>query len=85
MTPSLVFAALWVIAATAVAFLPIRRQIIPGAALGLAGLALIVWIGVDHGWLWALPAFLAFASLFRNGFKAIPALIRGEKLEIPDE
>ncbi|SMH54039.1 DUF2484 family protein [Maritimibacter sp. HL-12] len=85
MTPSLIFAALWVIAATAVAFLPIRRQIVPGALLGLAGLALIVWVGIDHGWLWALLACLAFASLFRNGIRAIPALIRGEKIEIPDE
>jgi len=85
MTPSLIFAALWVIAATGVAFLPVRRQIIPGTVLGLAALGLIVWIGIDHGWIWALPALLAFVSLFRNGFKVIPMLMRGEKIVIPEE
>jgi len=85
MTPSLVAACLWVVAATALAFLPIRRQIVPGTILGLAGLGIIVWIGWENGWIWTVVALLAFASLFRNGFRVIPALIRGEKIEIPDE
>ena len=85
MTPSLIAACLWVVAATALAFLPIRRQILPGSLLGLAGLGLIVWIGYENGWIWSVVALLAFASLFRNGFKAIPALLRGEKPEIPDQ
>jgi Protein of unknown function (DUF2484) len=85
MTPSLIAAALWVIAASLIAFLPIRRQIIPGSILGLAGLGLIVWIGLENGWVWTVIALLAFVSLFRNGFKAIPMLLRGEKIEIPDE
>lgn len=85
MTPSLIAAALWVVAATLTAFLPIRRQIVPGTLLGLAGLGLVVWIGQENGWIWTVIALLAFVSLFRNGFKVIPALLRGEKITIPDE
>jgi len=85
MTPSLIAACLWVVAATLLAFLPVRRQILPGTLLGLAGLGIVVWIGWENGWVWTLIALLAFASLFRNGFKVIPMLIRGEKIEIPDQ
>jgi len=85
MTPSLIAASLWVVAATLVAFLPIRRQILPATLLGLAGLAILVWIGVEKGWVWTILGLLGFASLFRNGFKALPALLRGEKIEIPEE
>lgn len=85
MTPSLIAGALWVLAATLTAFLPIRKQIIPGTILGLGGLGLLIWIGAENGWIWTALGFLAFASLFRNGFKVIPMLLRGEKIEIPDE
>lgn len=85
MTPSLIAACLWVLGATATAFLPIRKQIIPGTLLGLGGIAIMIWIGFDHGWVWTAAAFLAFASMFRNGFKVIPMLLRGEKIEIPDD
>ncbi|MGH1368741.1 MAG: DUF2484 family protein [Maritimibacter sp.] len=85
MTPSLIGLCVWVLLATPLAFLPIRKQIIPGSILGIAGLALLVWIGLENGWGWTFCGFLAFASLFRNGFKVIPALLRGEKIVIPDE
>lgn len=85
MTPSLIALCVWVLLATPLAFLPIRKQVIPGSILGLAGLALLVWIGFENGWVWTLVGFLAFASLFRNGFKVIPMLIRGEKIVIPEE
>jgi hypothetical protein len=63
---SLVAAALWVIAASATAMLPMRRQMIPGIALLATAPALVVWIGLAHGWAWVAVALLAFASLFRR-------------------
>lgn len=85
MTPSLIALCLWALAATATAFLPIRKQIIPGTILGLGGLAILAWVGAQNGWVWTIVGLLAFISLFRNGFKVIPMLIRGEKIEIPDD
>lgn len=84
MTPSLVAGCAWVLAASLVAFLPIRRQILPGTLLGLSAFALLGWIGAQNGWIWTAVGVFAFVSLFRNGFRAIPALMRGEKLDIPD-
>lgn len=59
-------AVFWALAATATALLPMRFQIVPGLALLLSAPALIVWIGYEYGWFWTIPAFLAFASMFRN-------------------
>lgn len=59
-------AVIWVLAATATAFLPIRRQIVPGLALLAAVPPLLLWIGLSYGWLWLLPAVLAFVSMFRR-------------------
>ncbi|EAQ12001.1 uncharacterized protein DUF2484 [Maritimibacter alkaliphilus HTCC2654] len=84
MTVSLIAGCLWVLAASLIAFLPIRQQIIPGTILGLSAFALLGWIGYQNGWIWTAVGIFAFVSLFRNGFKAIPAMMRGEKLEIPD-
>ena len=43
-------ACLWVLAATVVALLPMRRQYGPGfALLGLAPV-LIVWLSLTYGW-----------------------------------
>lgn len=58
--------ALWVVAATAVALMPMRRQYAPGLALLLAAPALICWIAVAHGWIWAVLGFGAFVSMFRR-------------------
>ncbi|MHA6267969.1 DUF2484 family protein [uncultured Aliiroseovarius sp.] len=66
MSPALIAAALWVLAATAVAFLPMRRQFAPGLVLLVAAPALIGWIGVLHGWLWAGIGVVGFVSMFRR-------------------
>jgi Protein of unknown function (DUF2484) len=84
MSASLVAACLWLIAATSLAVLPVRRQMVPGIALGVAGLGLIVWIGVENGWGWSLALLLAAASLGRNGIRALVAHLRGEKFEVPE-
>lgn len=66
MTNSLLISALWVVAATAVALLPMRRQYVPGVALLVAAPVLIVWLAMDYGWIVALLALAAFVSMFRN-------------------
>lgn len=66
MSVPLALGCLWVIAATIVAFLPMRRQYAPGFALLAAAPVLIVWIGVVHGvWIGAVAVF-GFVSMFRN-------------------
>ncbi|GHE86090.1 hypothetical protein GCM10016455_01880 [Aliiroseovarius zhejiangensis] len=66
MSPALIAATLWVIAASAVAFLPMRRQFAPGFALLAAAPVLIIWIGVVHGWIWSAIGLAAFISMFRR-------------------
>jgi hypothetical protein len=57
---------LWVFAATGIAMLPMRRQMLPGFGLLIAAPVIIVWIGAAHGpWIAALAA-LAFLSVFRR-------------------
>lgn len=65
MTP-LVFGALWVLSATATAFLPMRRQMIPGLFLLIAAPVLLIWIGMTHGWIWVAFGLFAFLSMFRR-------------------
>lgn len=66
MSGAAVLACLWVLAATAVAFLPMRRQYAPGLLLlGLAPI-LLVWLWAVHGgWVAGLAA-LGFVSMFRH-------------------
>ncbi len=66
MSLSLAMAIAWVFAATFVAFLPMRRQYLPGVALLLAAPVLIGFLGYQHGWFAAAGALAAFVSMFRN-------------------
>ena len=66
MSLPLILACLWVVAASIVAFLPLRLQYVPGLLLLLIAPVLILWIGATHGWLWSLPAALALISMFRR-------------------
>lgn len=63
---ALVLGSVWVVAATVVALLPMRFQILPGLALLLAAPLLIWRIGVEFGWLPALLGLAAFVSMFRK-------------------
>ncbi|SLN19870.1 DUF2484 family protein [Pseudooctadecabacter jejudonensis] len=83
MTPSAVLAIIWVLLATATALLPMRFQYGPGVALLIAAPVLIVWLGFDFGWLWVVPATLAFASMFRNPLRYFWARFRGHDGEVP--
>lgn len=66
MSASVAIAVFWAIASTIVAFLPMRRQYLPGGTLMLTAPLVILFLGYQHGWLWLVPAGLAFVSMYRN-------------------
>lgn len=78
-------AAIWVLAATVTAFLPMRRQMVPGTALLVAAPVLIFWLGHDFGWMVSVLAVGAFASMFRNPLKYLIARARGQNPALPPE
>lgn len=80
---SLILSALWVLAATVTALLPMRHQYMPGITLLFAAPVLIVWIGFDYGWWVGVVGLLAFASMFRNPLIYLYRRARGEHPEIP--
>lgn len=80
---AVVIAALWVLAATVVALLPMRLQYVPGVALLLAAPFLIIWLAVLYGWWIGVLALLAFGSMFRNPLRYLWARARGQRPEIP--
>lgn len=66
MTAPIVAACVWVVAATAVAFLPMRVQRILGLPLVAAALALIIWLSrAVSPWI-GVAALAAFVSMFRK-------------------
>ena len=75
----------WVLAATAVAMLPMRQQYIPGVALLIAAPSLILWIGVSVAWWAGALALAAFVSMFRNPLRYFWAKARGQNPELPKE
>lgn len=80
-----VAAILWVLAATVTAFLPYRLQFPPGITLLVLAPAVIVWIGVEHGWYWAIPALLAFLSMFRNPLIYMAKRLLGRPVQRPGD
>lgn len=66
MAPVWVSACLWALAASAVAFLPLRSQYAPGLALLLAAPLLIGWLVVETGWIAGALVVAAFVSMFRR-------------------
>ncbi|SHF38373.1 Protein of unknown function [Loktanella atrilutea] len=80
-----VTACLWVLAATATAFLPMRRQRLPGAVLLAAAPVLILWLLLDLGWPVALVATLGFVSMFRHPLRYLIARVRGRSPVLPPE
>lgn len=66
MTPSLILACLWALAAGVTAMLPMRLQYPPGVTLLVLAPVLIGYIWIENGfWLGAL-ACVAFVSMFRR-------------------
>ncbi len=83
MSLPLVLGCLWIFAATVTAMFPMRYQYPPGITLLLLAPVLIVWIGMEHGWLLTLVAVFAFVSMFRNPLRYFWQRARGERPEIP--
>lgn len=81
----LVFGAVWVLAATAVAFLPMRRQFAPGLVLLVAAPLLLIWIGLEHGWLWLGFGLFAFLSMFRRPLLYFARRAMGKSVDLPPE
>lgn len=76
-----VFACIWVILASAVAFLPMRYQIVPGLALLFVAPVLIWLLGREFGLIPAALACLAFASMFRNPLRYVARRLLGQLKE----
>lgn len=85
MSAPLILGGLWVIAATVVAFLPMRRQMIPGLGLLIAAPVLLVWIGAEHGFWWAAAGLFAFVSMFRNPLRYFLRRALGRPADLPPE
>ena len=83
MSLSLTLAALWAVAATIVALLPMRLQYVPGVTLLILAPALIIYIGMQHGAFVALLGVAAFVSMFRNPLLYFYRYARGQRPEVP--
>ncbi|MXQ07509.1 DUF2484 family protein [Alphaproteobacteria bacterium GH1-50] len=83
MSPALIAASLWAIAATVVALLPMRWQYPPGIALLIAAPVLLGWIAMLHGVVPMLVGTLAFLSMFRNPLKYLAYRAMGKPWEGP--
>lgn len=83
MSLSLILACVWVIGATIVAMLPMRRQYIPGVALLIGAPVLIGVIWYEHGIWFGFAALFGFLSMFRNPLIYLWKRARGEHPEIP--
>lgn len=85
MATSLILGCLWVVASAITAFLPMRRQMVPGVALLLAAPVLMGFIAKDYG-VWVLvPTLLAFASMFRNPLIYFARRAMGLPVNLPVE
>ncbi len=85
MSLPLILGCLWVLAATATAMLPMRRQMVPGLALLGAAPVQLVWIGYVHGWMWLAIGLFAFLSMFRNPLLYFLRRAMGRKAPLPKE
>ncbi len=66
MSTPLILACLWVLAAAAVALLPMRLQFVFGFFLALSAVALIVWLSLSVSPWIGLAALVGFVSMFRK-------------------
>jgi Protein of unknown function (DUF2484) len=85
MRTSLVLGFLWVIASAITAFLPMRRQMVPGLALLAAAPVLLWFIARDYG-IWVfLITLLAALSMFRNPFIYFARRAMGLPVSLPKD
>ncbi len=77
----LLLACLWVLAAAAVAMLPLKYQYLPGIALLVGALVLIWQIGASYGLLPLSLAAAAVASMFRKPLRYLVFRLIGRTRE----
>ncbi|MEM6304152.1 MAG: hypothetical protein AAF744_05490 [Pseudomonadota bacterium] len=82
MTPLFWISLTWVLAATAVGRMPVEKRFVPGAALMVAALPIILSIWLQVSWLFAILALVAVASTFPVLARMVMARYRGEKVEL---
>ncbi len=85
MSPAIITACLWVLAAAATAMLPMRRQYAPGITLLVIAPFLIGWLAWTHGVWIGVAAALAFLSMFRNPLIYFAKKAMGKPVEIPKD
>ncbi|MEM9707606.1 MAG: DUF2484 family protein [Pseudomonadota bacterium] len=85
MSAAVITACLWVVAATIVAMLPMRRQYAPGLALLLAAPLLIAWIWIKLGWILGACALAAFVSMFRHPLRYLFRKATGRPAPLPED
>lgn len=51
----------------------------------IAAPVLIVWLGIEHGWVAALVALAAFLSMFRNPLRYLAKKAIGRPVVRPEE
>jgi hypothetical protein len=84
-SPPVIAACLWVLAATVTAFLPYRRQYPPGVTLLMLAPVILIWLGVRHGLWITLIGALGFVSMFRNPLIYLTRKAMGLPVRRPDE
>lgn len=85
MSTSLILGFLWVLASTATALLPMRRQMVPGVALLAAAPVLLWFIAREHGIFVFALTLLAALSLFRNPLIYFARRAMGLPVSLPKE
>lgn len=83
MTPSFIAACIWVLTGAITAALPLRAQMVPGSLLLFTAVPLMIWIGAENGWHWAVVGLMAFLSMFRRPLLHLVARLRGKPPELP--
>ncbi len=84
-SPPVIAACLWVLAATITAFLPYRRQFPPGITLLVAAPLILIWLGVHHGFWVAAISTAGFLSMFRNPLIYFTRRAMGLPVSLPDD
>ena len=73
----------WILLASVVATLPMRRQFPPGIILLVLAPVLLGWIAWEHGvWIFGIGLF-AFISMFRHPLRYLFRRARGGGPEVP--
>ena len=68
---SLTLASLWIVVASAVAMLPMRWQYRLGVPLLVLVVPLLIYVGVEMGWIWLAVLIAGLVSMFRRPLGAV--------------